>query len=467
MIKYPLSLRAQLMIWLFAPLFVLWFVSSATAYLVTIDFANRPYDIALAERAQSLGARLRLESDDWRFGRTPRVARKNLTEGGDKLFYAVSEPDGRALAGNAEFPKPSPLSFAKSNRVFSDGELNGERIRIVAIRYVPDMQQPDDYVLLQVAETVHKRQALTRGILAHIIIPQMLLIILAVVAVWYALRRGLAPLERLRQEVAQRPKEDLSLLDEEKAPAEMRPLIQAVNGLLQRLSQVVNSQKRFITDAAHQLRTPFAGLKTQAELALREDDPNRVRHGLQQILSCAERCSRLVNQLLSLARNEPRAHPVSSFTILDLGQLARKCAMLWVPDALNRGIDFGFEGAETRVLIKGDAVSLTEMMSNLVDNAVHHTQPGGKVTLSVGQEAEHAVLRVEDNGPGIPPEHREHVFERFYRILGSSSEGSGLGLAIVGEVVEMHGAQITLADGANGHGTLFTIRFHSAGGEQE
>jgi two-component system sensor histidine kinase TctE len=458
-----LSLRNHLMDWLFRPLFVLWIFSTVAGFIATLNYANQPYDLALIERAQSLAEQMKLGSQEG-FDHPTVTMKPFVAETGDRTFYTVSTSDGRVIAGNIRLPRPHAVLVSKNEPVFSDGEFKGEKIRMVSLHYFHAPADPNAYVLLQMAETVGKRQALTRGILGNIVIPQILLIVMAVGSVWYALKRGLMPLEHLRQEVAQRSREDVSLLDEKKAPLEVRPLIDAVNNLLQRLKQAMDSQKRFVADAAHQLRTPFAGLKTQAELALRESDPEQVRHALRQILTSAERCSHLVNQLLSLARNEPGGHTYSSFETLELNRLAQETAMQWVPEALKKNIDLGFEGSSQVLPVRGDAIGLQEMIGNLLDNAIRYTPPGGTVTLRAGYDAGGATLSVEDNGPGILEEHREQVFERFYRILGSGQAGSGLGLAIVREVVNLHTAQISLEAGANGKGTLVTVDFphHSA-----
>lgn len=458
-----LSLRNHLMDWLFRPLFVLWIFSTVAGFIATLNYANQPYDLALIERAQSLAGQMKLGSQAG-FD-LPAVKMGSPTaETGDRTFYTVSTSDGRVIAGNVRLPRPHVVLVDKNEPVFSDGEFRGEKIRMVSLHYFHAPADPDAYVLLQMAEAVGKRQALTRGILGNIVIPQILLIVMAVGSVWYALKRGLMPLEHLRQEVAQRSREDVSLLDEKRAPLEVRPLIDAVNDLLQRLKQAMDSQKRFVADAAHQLRTPFAGLKTQAELALRESDPEQVRHALRLILTSAERCSHLVNQLLSLARNEPGGHTYSSFETLELNRLAQETTMLWVPEALKKNIDLGFEGSSQVLPVRGDAIGLQEMIGNLLDNAIRYTPPGGTVTLRAGYEEGGTVLRIEDNGAGIPEEHRVQVFERFYRILGSGQAGSGLGLAIVREVVNLHEARISLGVGANGKGTLVTVNFphHSA-----
>jgi two-component system sensor histidine kinase TctE len=452
-----LSLRNHLMNWLFTPLFVLWIFSTAAGYMATVNYANQPYDLALIERAQSLAGQMSL-------GGQTRPDGAPAAEAGDRTFYTITTAEGRVIAGNAALPHRPVFQIRRNEPVFSDGEFKGQKIRMVSLRYPNNPADKNSYALLQMAETTAKRQALTRGILGNIVIPQLLLIIMAGGAVWYALKRGLMPLEHLRQEVAQRSRDDLSLLDEKKAPVEVQPLIEAVNDLLQRLKRVMESQKRFIADAAHQLRTPFSGLKTQAELALREADPILVRHALHQILASAERCSHLVNQLLSLARNEPGGHTYSSFAMLNLNQVAKEITMSWVPEALRKNIDLGFEGSTQALPVRGDAIGLQEMIGNLLDNAIRYTPPGGTVTLRAGYEKGGAVLRVEDNGPGISEEHRGQVFERFYRILGSGQVGSGLGLAIVREVVNLHEARISLEAGADGKGTLVTVNFphHSA-----
>lgn len=445
-----LSLRNHLMNWLFTPLFVLWVFSTATGYIATIKYANRPYDSALLERAEALAAQL-TPADD---GKNPLPNRALSPR--DEAFYTLYDADGRHLAGNVSLPRPPEFLLRKTEPVFTDAEYRGIKIRMVVLHLPGQDGRP---IRLQLAEQLDKRQALIRGILANIVIPQLMLILMAGAAVWYALKRGLAPLEHLRQEVAERSRTDLRQLSESKAPDEVRPLIHAFNQLLQRLSQVLDSQKRFVADAAHQLRTPFAGLKTQAELALRETDPDKMQNALRKIHASAERCNHLVNQLLALARNEPGGHLYSSLGTLELGRLAQEATMHWVPEALRKDIDLGFEAYRHTVPVKGDPLGLTEMLNNLLDNAIRYTQPGGRVTVSVGYDNGGGVLRVEDDGPGIPPDQRDRVFERFYRILGSGEKGSGLGLSIVKEVAELHHATVELGEGPDGHGLRVTLRF--------
>jgi len=280
--------------------------------------------------------------------------------------------------------------------------------------------------------------------------------------VWYAIGRGLAPLSALRREIENRSHRDLSALPEDPAPQEVRPLIRAMNDLLQRLSKTLAAQQRFIADAAHQLRTPVAGIKTQTELAIRESQSGNAQIPLHQLHVATEQTTRLINQLLSLARAEPGTERAHFTERLDLNKLVREAATDWVPRALARNIDLGFDSPLESAMIEGDAFLLREMLNNLLDNAIRYTQSGGQVTVRIVPDAANIMLSVEDNGPGIPESERERVFERFYRVLGTGVDGCGLGLAIVREIAQRHGGEVTLGQGASGRGTLVRITFPPA-----
>ena len=448
------SLRSYLMQRLLISLYLLWLVSTVVGYFATINYANQPYDLVLLQRANAVAEQLKLGS-----GNEQLDAVLSLPDGSDpgmpdRVVYTVTDSEGRKLAGNGNTLRPLSYRRGRPGPLFSNGERDGQKTRMVSLIF------PSDGKLLQlhVSETTQQRQALIRGILANIVIPQLLLTLIALAVVWYGLKQGLRPLERLRHEVLNRRRDDLSQLDGSKAPAEVRPLIDAVNDLLERLKQVMAAQQRFVADAAHQLRTPFAGLKTQSELALRTAEPEQKQHALEHILTSTRHGIRLVNQLLALARNEPGGQGAQNFASLNLNQLAQECTVNWVQMALEKNIDLGYEGASAAV-VQGDAASLMEMLNNLIDNAIRYTPTGGHITVSVSVAQQGAELSVEDNGPGIEPQHRERVFERFYRILGSGQSGSGLGLAIVAEVAKRHGAELKLEEGKGGKGTRISVRF--------
>ena len=449
------SLRSYLMQRLLISLYLLWIVSTVVGYFATINYANQPYDLVLLQRANAVAEQLKLGSGHEQLDVVPILPDGSELGMPDRVLYTVTDSEGRKLAGNGNTLRPLSYRRDRPGPLFSNGEREGQKTRMVSLTFNSNGR----ILQLHVSETTQQRQALIRGILANIVIPQLLLTLIALAVVWYGLKQGLRPLDRLRNEVLNRRRGDLSQLDGSKAPAEVRPLIDAVNNLLERLKQVIAAQQRFVADAAHQLRTPFAGLKTQSELALRTDDPGRKQHALEHIHTSTEHGIRLVNQLLALARNEPGGQGTGNFSDINLNQLAQECTVNWVQMALDKNIDLGYEGTPEPLSVQGDANSLVEMLNNLVDNAIRYTPAGGHITVGVNATAQGPELSVEDNGPGIEPQHRERVFERFYRILGSGQSGSGLGLSIVAEVAKRHGAELTLSAGSNGAGTRIAVRF--------
>ncbi len=440
-----LSLRSQLMNWLFTPLFLLLLFSTVTGYMAAVNLSNRPYDLVLLERARLLAGQ---------YARDDGASPPPVVPGGDEFRYSIHDTAGQRLHVHGVLPTPRPSDYHRVEPLLRDTRFQGRKLRLVTLR-VP--HGDGAWLLVQAAEPIEARLTLGRSILGNIVIPQFMFIVIAGIAVWIGLKRGFEPLERLRREVAARPRNDLRPLDETRAPDEVRPLIQEVNALIERVKAMMEAQRRFVADAAHQLRTPFAGLRAQAELARREPVPEPVRAALDGICDGAQRCSRLVNQLLTLARNEPQARPDAPAERVDLEHLAREAAAHWAPEALRRGLDLAFEGAGRALPIPGDAAALRDLLDNLLDNAVSYTPRGGHVTVRVGGDGS-AWLQVEDDGPGIAPEYRERVFERFRRVPGTSLPGSGLGLAIVREVATRHGASVELDGGRQG-GARFTIRF--------
>ena len=369
----------------------------------------------------------------------------------DTVYYAIRGPDGGLLAGTDALPRGGGNAASATY----EGRIDGEPIRIAELRTANGAQVP---VVIQVAETLRKRGTLTREILLDVILPQLVLIVIAGILVWMGVARGLAPLRTLQSAVAARSHLDLSPVEAADVPAEVDPLVQSVNDLMARLDEVLTFQNRFIADAAHQLRTPVAGLKASIEVALREEDPAQARRSLAHLYTAVERMSRLVAQLLSLARNEPNTIRKLDLASVDLGRLVLDTTMEWVPEAYKKNIDLGFEGADRAMTIRGDAGRLRELINNLLDNAIRYTRDGGKVTVRVSGDPAPRVA-ISDDGPTIPPDERERIFERFHRLLGDQASGSGLGLAIVREIATLHEATITLADDTDGVGNTFTVSF--------
>jgi two-component system sensor histidine kinase TctE len=455
------TLRRQVLVWLGWPLLALWSVSSIVDYDIANRFVNLAYDRALLESALDIGRQVKVLHDRI-YVDLPEIAIQMLqSRETGRLYYRVTGPRNEYVTGEPDLPPPPDPFSGRVN--YYDDQYRGREVRIVTLQLPLERGKTDDMVMVQVAENRSARNEFARQILFRMVLPQALLIIVAGVMIWYAVGRGLAPLGTLRREIENRSHRDLSALPEEHAPQEVKPLILAMNALLERLSLALAAQQRFIADAAHQLRTPIAGLKTQTELALRQAPAGEAQTTLRQLRSATERATHLINQLLSLARAEPIAGRIQPGHLVDLRQLARDATTDWVPRAIERNIDLGFDATSATAYVDGDPFLLREMINNVLDNAVRYTHPGGQVTVHVGTDASGPMISVEDDGPGIPAEERARVFERFYRVLGTGAEGCGLGLAIVSEIAQSHGAQVSLNPAPNGAGTLVKIVFPVAG----
>ena len=452
-------LQRKLLAWLLGPLAVLLVLDTGAAYWNSLRFSNLAYDRALYEIGREIVLHVKLEGLQPRLDLSEAARNILLLDQEDLLFYRVASKDGKALGGDAEMPAPPRAADPARPRFYRD-TVRGEPVRML-VAWMPIGGNPEaPMVLVQVAETLHKRTRLAWEMLANVVVPQLLLIVMATAVVWFGISRGLEPLQRLRRAVSDRSHLDLSPIDIHDVPGEVRPLVDEVNELMARLGRTFDFQNRFVADAAHQLKTPVSGLKAQIELALRENDAERVRHSLAQLYISADRLSRLVRQLLSLARNEPGALDAMQLQPLDLNAYALEVSMDWVPQALKRDIDLGFEGAEHPLVINADRDRLRELINNLIDNAVRYSQPGGRVTVQVGQsDNDQCRLAISDDGPSVPVEERARIFERFHRLLGTQEDGSGLGLAIVSEIATLHGARITLEEDIDGVGNTFSVFF--------
>ncbi len=461
------SLFGEILDWMLAPLLLLWPMSVTITYLVAQSIADAPYDRTLAEKVELLSDYVKEYRGQVSL-QLPIPARDVLRrESGESINYMVLGLRGEFVAGEREVPlPPEDEKPAPGNIKFRFDQMRGTEVR-VAYTWVAFPRAAGQPALVQVAETVADRSQLANDIVRGVIIPQFIVLPIAVALVWFALTRGLAPLNALQGRIRARRPDDLSPIDPKAAAEELAPLVSSFNELLERLKRSMQAQTRFLADAAHQMKTPLAGLRTQAELALRETDPQQLRRSLRQIAESSERATHLIDQLLALARTEHQAADFGAFEIVDVARLARELVQDFVPPALARSIDLGFEGPETpspATRIIGVPVALREMLKNLVDNALRYTPAGGTVTVRVESQPAAVRLEVEDTGPGIPEAERALVFERFYRVLGTQVDGSGLGLAIVREIVEQHDALLRVGTNPNSRGdapgTRISVEFH-------
>ena len=449
------TLRRQVLAWVSIPLGILWIISAYINYDIAKRSVNVAYDRALLESALDIGRQVRVLR-----GRIyvdlPEVAIQMLrTRETGQLYYMVMGPDREYITGEPDIKPAQPSRTGQA--LYYDDTFREQAVRVAAIQLPVETEDVRGQVTVHVVEPIQPRTELIRELSIGFALPQAFVAICAFIVIWFSVTRALAPLSLLRQEIEQRSHRDLSPLSAAHVPSEVRPLIESMNDLLHRLSAALSSQQRFIADAAHQLRTPIAGLRTQTELALRLSAPEEVRATLTQLQIAAEHTTHLVNQLLSLARAEPSAEHTQAMERLDFNALARATTTEWVPRALARGIDLGFDGPDTPAHVNGDDFLLREMLGNLIDNAIRYTQRGGHVTVRLEPARDAIDIAVEDNGPGIPESERNAVLERFHRVLGTGVEGCGLGLAIVREIVLRHGGQIRLRASPGEHGTLAQV----------
>ncbi|HTN49315.1 MAG TPA: sensor histidine kinase N-terminal domain-containing protein [Burkholderiaceae bacterium] len=460
------SLFGEILDWMLAPLLLLWPMSVTVTYIVAQSIANAPFDRSLADAVGVLANHLH-EAGGEVVLQLPMSAREVLrADASDTIYYMALGLRGELIAGDNDLPLPPEDARPTAREVqFRSDLLRGNEIRIAYTWVEFNREGRRDYAFVEVAETLEKRSQLANEILRGVIIPQFIVLPIAVVLVWFGLTRGLAPLADLQARIRARQPDDLSPIDARGAPEEIGPLVSSFNELLERLALNLQMQRHFLADAAHQMKTPLAGLRTQAELALRETDPQELKRTLRYIATSTERATHLINQLLALARAEYQASDPSAFQVVDLEPLARDLVRDLVPDAIRRGVDLGFEGADGPAMTIAAPVLLSELLKNLVDNALRYTPRGGSVTVRVARRSGSVFLEVEDNGPGIPEHERQRVFDRFYRILGTGVDGSGLGLSIVREIAHQHGALVRISDPENATaerpGTLVSVEFEA------
>ena len=458
------SLKNQLFSWLLRLLLPLIFISAAAGYFLSSHYINLAYDKSLYRTALALADQVSLEVLGAQVN-LPQVAKDLLEfDEDDDIYFRIVGSRGDLLATHTDLPLPSRYPKSDQSQYYN-ASLDGEKLRVVVyalpISAELSPNSADNNVYVMVGETLVKRRKMTSEILLSMLLPQLLIILLVSGLLFFGIKRGLQPLDKLKTDLSQRNINDLSPIDNTKVPAELQPLLNAFNDLLARVKGAVSKEQRFIADAAHQLKTPLAGLKTQAELALREKEPSKVAHALGQINQASGNLAQLVNQLLLLSKAETDGATFLALQPVDVRVLAQEVAGDWVAAALQKKLDLGFSSELKTAIINGNVALLRELMNNLIDNAIRYTPTGGNITIGIKQESKHTIMTVQDSGIGIASENQAIVFERFYRVLGSQQEGCGLGLTIVQEIAERHGATVTVASGGEGKGSLFSVSFTS------
>jgi two-component system OmpR family sensor kinase len=439
-VKVTHSLRGRLLWFLLAAITLAAIAQAMIAYRTALSDADQIFDYHMQQMALSLRSRAPLASSD-----DPATDVPN-TGGNDDLVVQVWSPDGVRVfrsASHARLPQRAVLGF-------SNVRANGTTYRIFSVQ--------TDNQTVQVAQDLAVRRSMAGSLALRTLGPIAVMMPMLMVVVWWVVSISLKPVARVRKQVASRQADDLSAVSEAGLPDEVRPLVHELNLLFGRVRTAFDAQQHFVADAAHELRTPLAALKLQVQSLERSDNPDARRIAVGRLTAGIERATRLVEQLLVLARQEASAAGGSPCRPVDLAGVAKRAVADLIGVAQAKDIDLGLQRADSAE-VQGQPDALTILLRNLVDNAIKYTPGGGTVDVSVVAEGRTVQVTVEDSGPGIPPEERERVFDRFYRVPGSDAAGSGLGLAIIKSIAERHGATLALGESARLGGLAATVTF--------
>ena len=420
------------------------------------------FDKDLAETAKTLAVIFKKTSSKEIQNIDPNTISLLLSEPHDEMFYAIRDSKGQFIFGDPKVPYQEAdledLADKDFINVFSD-KIDGKGVRVVSIPIEHTIQNKTATYHIQLAETRLQRQEIQRQIIFWIVIPQLILLISAMILVRFAVTRGLSPILFLNEKITSLSYKNLTPIDLQGVPKEVDRLVDSLNKLMQELNSAIQSQNRFVSDAAHQLRTPLAGILAQIELALDTKNANEIQKRLENINENSKRLIHILNQLLTLSKSQSDALHHAEFMPLDLVAFTKKITSIMLPAADLKHIDLGYEGSEEVLNIMADEARLYDLMHNLIDNAIKYTADYGKITLAVDLKDSKVRLVVEDNGIGIPLEDQTMIYERFYRGDNVTAAGAGVGLAIVKEIADIHNARIEIDSRQDKKGTRFYVYF--------
>jgi two-component system sensor histidine kinase TctE len=446
------SIRGRLLAYLLPPLVLLLAAGVYLDYVTGAAPVREAYDRALASAALAIATHAQRGAQPDELTRVAAAIDTQLHPDAQARAFYVVRAGGRYLAGDAELPV-APVGA--KNPVFFDAHFQGAPVRVVT--YSLTDPQP---LTVAVAETTAERDRATLRLLVSEVLTDIVQLLVTVVLVWIGVALALRPMLRLERQIALRSPRELSPLDARAAPGEVRSLVTELNRLFATLGEASRAQQHFLANAAHQMRTPLAGLLIQLDLLIAEAAEGRVRQELLALRGSAQKLAHTADQLLTLARADPAVHLADEFTTLDCGKLIEDVVAQNLDRALLKGIDLGAQIEPVRAMCV--AWLVREVLMNLVDNAIRYVPAGGHVTVRCGATDGHAYLEVIDDGPGIPPDQRGAVRRRFYRVPDTPGSGCGLGLAIADEVARLHGAELAIGD-CDGVGTRVRLRFPRAG----
>ena len=439
------SLKRRLLLGVLAVVAAVWLATATYSYLDARHEVNELLDAHLAQSASLIVAQVGHDLEEIDLEHAPNGDRRAA-----HVAFQVWER-GTVLRLHSAGAPSSRLSALEEG--YSDATIGGRRWRVFST------WDAGHRILVQIAERDETRREIAAGIAANLLLPLLFALPVLALFVWLGIGRAVSPLDRLGQDAQARRADDLHPFAEQGAPREVLPLVRSLNALFERVARLIENERRFTADAAHELRTPLAALKTQAQVAKAAQDETSRRHALDGVIEGCDRATRLVEQLLTLARLEPQAaHPTERF---DLAGLAREVIAELAPFALAKEVEIELRRADP-VAVEGQRALLSVLLRNLVDNAVRYSPRGSGVKVDVAAGGEGATLCVTDAGPGVAPGERARLGQRFYRVLGTGEPGSGLGISIAQRIAELHSARLRFGEGENGRGLRAVVEFASA-----
>ena len=434
-----ISLKQTILRRLIIPLIFFVALETVLSYFVTLHYVDKTYDRWLLDSARSLAQEIKIKQADVSVELPVAALEIFKWDDLDNTYFKINSTAKGLIAGDSFVPEALSTENWLSP-VFFAAEIHGQPVRVVSMGV--KKAGTVDRFFVHVAETINKRKAMMIDILLADLLPQLVLVLLACLYLLSGLKRGLKPLQVLARQISKRSPRDLSPIEDAHVFAEVRTLTDTINGLLYSLAEAITAQQRFVANAAHQLRTPLAGLVLQAERAFREQDLAAIKPAIAQMQQCAERLSHTITQLLVLAKSGP-IPGMHELKPLNLSEVVKSTCMDWAPKALQRPMELSLDCTEPEIMILGDSVLLRELLANLLDNAIAYGHPNGTIQVKLSRRP-CPCMTVEDDGPGIPEREKNKIFERFYRLSDSPGQGCGLGLAIVKEIADLHKARIEL-----------------------
>jgi two-component system sensor histidine kinase TctE len=443
------SISRRLILWLAVPLMLLALCGALVHYFNNVAPGVISSDRRLKDAASAVMAHVRTKDGVLVVDEASDTTRRLPSP--DSVIYALRDTQGRLLAGDSRLPVV-PMN-GETSQLVAVTQFDHRNVRALTTRF----DTPGGVTLITVADIRPAAEPAARYGFMSTLLWDFVQLDVTLVLVWVGIQLGLRPVNRLRDEIAERSPQDLRPIDESSVPREIAPVVVTLNRLFATLRSSVQSQQQFIANTAHQLRTPITGLQAQLDLLLAESAAAPVQSRLLTLQEGIRQLAHSANQLLALARADPAVNIATKNQTVPLDTMVGEVVARFFDRALQSNIDLGIDVKPASIV--ADPALIDDLLSNLVDNALKYTPPGGSVTVSVGRTNGKPLLTVEDTGPGIPEEDRQRVRQRFYRLPNSPGHGSGLGLAIVDEIAKLYGASMSLGPGADGRGTRVTLQF--------